>query len=184
MQHLPTGHPQPYRNPKLLPRILLRMYFGVVRCGVCAAITARGCSLVGDTEQSRRCPLCSQAIGLYIIHSIRSRYDFRKHYLTPLRTSPEPMQEPARLAQEAGIRRRRAARVRDRDIRMREEREESDKLERSIAKRRWLYQQHLYAKVRRFCFLIRHLPLPFRRSSRGTSALLDIWLDYRFGLLA
>lgn len=101
-------------------------------------------SLGDNTEQSRRCPLCSQAIGQYVIHTIRSRYDFRKHYLAPL--SPEPQ---VRQAQEERTRQRRAARARARDLRMKDEREESDKLERSIAKRRWVYQHNLYAKVRR-----------------------------------
>ncbi|KAF8230842.1 hypothetical protein L208DRAFT_1459428 [Tricholoma matsutake] len=98
------------------------------------------CLLVWS-EQSRRCPLCSQAIGQYVIHTIRSRYDFRKHYLAPL--SPEPQ---VRQAQEERTRQRRAARARARDLRMKDEREESDKLERSIAKRRWVYQHNLYAK--------------------------------------
>ena len=44
--------------------------------------------------------------------------------------------------------RRRTAREREHELRLREEREESDKLERSIAMRRWIYQQDLYAKVR------------------------------------
>jgi hypothetical protein len=39
-------------------------------------------------EQSRRCPLCSQTIGDYLIHHIRSTYDYQKHFLPPLRTSP------------------------------------------------------------------------------------------------
>lgn len=81
-----------------------------------------------------------------MIHNIRSNYDFRKHYLTPLRTSPPPI-STTWLRDEA-LRRRRTARERERELGLREEREESDKLQRSIEKRRWIYQQGFYAKVR------------------------------------
>lgn len=109
------------------------------------------------SEQSRRCPLCSQSIGGYMIHGIRSRYDFRKHYLAPLRTSPAAERQPPRLPQtESSTRRYRSARERERDRRVREEREETDKLQRSIEKRRLIYEHDLYAKVR-LC-LWNHLP--------------------------
>ncbi|GLB42610.1 putative zinc finger, C3HC4 type (RING finger) [Lyophyllum shimeji] len=96
------------------------------------------------SEQSRRCPLCSQSIGEYLIHNIRSKYDFRRHHLTPLRTSPPP--EQRRTGPVEVIRRRRTARDRERERRFREERETTDKLERSIEKRRWVYRHDLYAK--------------------------------------
>ncbi|KIM44010.1 hypothetical protein M413DRAFT_25499 [Hebeloma cylindrosporum] len=99
------------------------------------------------TDQSRRCPLCSQAIGQYLIHSIRSRYDYRKHYLPPLRTSPppsRPAQSDAVLQNTRNYARRRR-REREWGTRARQN-DEQDKLERSIAKRRWLYHHDLYAK--------------------------------------
>ena len=97
-------------------------------------------------EQSRRCPLCSQAIGEYLIHSIRSRYDYRKHYLPPLRTSPVPSR-PAQTNAVLQTTRQRRRREREWGIRRRESDDEADKLERSIAKRRWIYRHDLYAKV-------------------------------------
>ncbi|KAF8811319.1 hypothetical protein BYT27DRAFT_7090135 [Phlegmacium glaucopus] len=94
------------------------------------------------TEQSRRCPLCSQVVGEYLIHSIRSRYDYRKHYLPPLRTSPPPFR-PAQT--NAVLQTTRQRRRREREWGTRES-DEADKLERSIAKRRWIYRHDLYAK--------------------------------------
>lgn len=102
-----------------------------------------------STEQSRRCPLCSGQVGDYLIHDVRSKYDFSKHYLNPLRTSPRT--EPP-LARIPGARRQtRRADVRwGRDARRERERElrEADELERAIEKRRWIYRHNLYAKVR------------------------------------
>ncbi|TFK38568.1 hypothetical protein BDQ12DRAFT_651666, partial [Crucibulum laeve] len=95
------------------------------------------------TEQSRRCPLCSQNIGEYLIHSIRSRYDYRKYYLTPLR-KPSPSPVPALRNARQHVRRYRRERVWGR--RREEDRTEQDRLELSIAKRRWIYQHDLYAK--------------------------------------
>lgn len=97
-------------------------------------------------EQSRRCPLCSQSIGTYLIHNIRSKYDFRKYFLMPLRTSSPPV-EIIRLRDET-VRRRRTAREREREQRLRQERQESDRLQRAITRRRWIYEHGLYAKVR------------------------------------
>ena len=98
-----------------------------------------------SVEQSRRCPLCSQAIGEYLIHSIRSRYDYRKHYLTPLRKSPPPSR-PAQTNTVLQNTRQRRRREREWGVRARES-DEADKLERSIAKRRWIYRHDLYSKV-------------------------------------
>ncbi|KAF8962908.1 hypothetical protein BDZ97DRAFT_1662311 [Flammula alnicola] len=99
------------------------------------------------TEQSRRCPLCSQAIEDYVIHSIRSRYDYRKHYLPPLRTSPPPSRPAQSNAVLQNARNNARRRRREREWGTRGgENEENDKLERSIAKRRWIYRHDLYAK--------------------------------------
>lgn len=96
-------------------------------------------------DQSRRCPLCSQDIGKYVMHNIRSKYDYQKHYLTPLRTSPNP-QAAAAVRADA---RRRAERRREVEWgrRRRRELDEADELERAIEKRRWVYRNRLYAKV-------------------------------------
>ncbi|PBK90331.1 hypothetical protein ARMGADRAFT_934344 [Armillaria gallica] len=96
--------------------------------------------LVVWTEQSRKCPLCAQTIGEYLIHRIRSRYDYQKHFLAPL-SKPGLLPLRATLQQEPQVRRRR----RRRDWGRRDE-EEADKLDRSIEKRRWVYEHGLYAK--------------------------------------
>ncbi|CAL1702889.1 unnamed protein product [Somion occarium] len=101
------------------------------------------------TDQSRRCPLCSQGIGDYLIHHIRSKYDFQKRYLTALRTSPKPQPLPPVAGASRG---RRSGRRRDRDwgTNTRRERDREleaiDALDRAIEKRRWVYRHRLYAK--------------------------------------
>ncbi|KAK0438545.1 uncharacterized protein EV420DRAFT_1254686, partial [Desarmillaria tabescens] len=96
--------------------------------------------MIRDSEQSRKCPLCTQTIWEYLIHQIWSRYDYQKHYLAPL---SKPGLFPLRAVpnQEPEVRRRRRRREwgrRDQD--------EADKLEGSIEKRRWVYEHGLYAK--------------------------------------
>ncbi|KAJ7882455.1 hypothetical protein B0H13DRAFT_2667374 [Mycena leptocephala] len=93
--------------------------------------------------QSRRCPLCSQGIGAFLIHKIRSRYDYQKHYLNPLPTSPVPLPLLPRRQNRAP---RRRQRDREWGRRERTDSDEADKLERSVAKRRWIYEHDLYAK--------------------------------------
>lgn len=97
------------------------------------------------TEQSRRCPLCSQGIGDYLIHHIRSKYDYQKHYLPPLRASPRSLGLVLDAQRDA---RRRAQTRREREWgrRRRQEQEEADELEKAIETRRWVYHHHLYAK--------------------------------------
>jgi hypothetical protein len=94
-------------------------------------------------DQSRRCPLCARDIGEYLIHSIRSSFDYQKHFLPPLRTSPRhlPLTDGARIAP---IRRRRERVWGRRD---RAAQDEADALERAVSRRRWIYQHNLYAKV-------------------------------------
>ena len=94
-------------------------------------------------EQSRRCPLCAQNIGDHLIHRIRSMYDYQKHFLPPLRTSPRPLtrSDGARISA-MHRRRERAWGPRDRAAQ-----DEADALERAVSRRRWIYQHNLYAKV-------------------------------------
>lgn len=99
-------------------------------------------------EQSRRCPLCSQTTGEYLIHSIRSKYDYRKHYLSPLPPSPSsslPVQRNMQQVRQFAGRRRQertwGMRERDRVA------AETDKLEQSILIRRRIYEHDLYAKA-------------------------------------
>ncbi|KAK0438543.1 uncharacterized protein EV420DRAFT_1279970 [Desarmillaria tabescens] len=96
--------------------------------------------LVVWTEQSRKCPLYAQTIREYLIHRIRSRHDYQKHYLAPL-SKPGLLPLCAVPNREPEVRRRRRRREwarRDQD--------EADKLERSIEMRRWVYEHGLYAK--------------------------------------
>ncbi|KAJ7226741.1 hypothetical protein GGX14DRAFT_417237, partial [Mycena pura] len=112
--------------------------------------------LIVWTDQSRRCPLCSQTIGDFLMHKIRSRYDYQKHYLAPLTTSPVPLQ---RLP----LRQIRAIRHRPRERawgRRASENDEADRLERSVAKRRWIYQHNLYAKHVASNSYTRYRPFP------------------------
>ena len=94
------------------------------------------------TEQSRRCPLCSGDIGGYLIHNIRSKYDYQKHHLAPLRSSPS---EVIRIRAEGNTRRRARREIvwgrRQREL------DAADALQRAIEKRRWVYRHRLYAKV-------------------------------------
>ncbi|KAM6499808.1 hypothetical protein JOM56_005316 [Amanita muscaria] len=149
------------------------------------------------TKQSRRCPLCSREIGEYLIHNIRSKHDFSKHYLTPLRSSPLPQNPLISVAnlnlRRVSSRRRPAARERERERRQREELNEVDKLQQSIGKRRWVYRNGLYAKHVASNAFTRYKPYPspaqFSMSpdliSRTTSFVrreLQIWpnLDIEF----
>lgn len=114
-------------------------------------IRSTSCRLITlGSDQSRRCPLCSQGIEDYLIHHIRSKYDFQKHYLPPLRTSPKVQ---TALASASGNRGRPSGARRNvewgrhpRRERQRE-RDAADVLERAIDKRRWVYRHGLYAKV-------------------------------------
>ncbi|KAF9259450.1 hypothetical protein L218DRAFT_963613 [Marasmius fiardii PR-910] len=143
------------------------------------------------TEQSRRCPLCSQDIGEYVIHNIRSRYDYQKHFLPPMRSkSPAmlPMRSlPARNTNTRG-RNRIPREIRERSRRERDERIEADRFERAVAKRRWIYKHDLYAKHVASNGHTRYRPYPtpaqFSASqeliSRATSFLrreLLVWPD-------
>jgi E3 ubiquitin-protein ligase Topors len=61
--------------------------------------------------------------------------------LVPL---PQPLQSQARAVARVNVRRRTE---REWGRRQRREQEEADELDRAIAKRRWIYEHHLYAKV-------------------------------------
>ncbi|OAX34565.1 hypothetical protein K503DRAFT_747224 [Rhizopogon vinicolor AM-OR11-026] len=107
-------------------------------------------------EQSQKCPLCSQLIGEYLIHHIRSQFDYQKHYLLPPR-SKSPQLLPTGETRVSAARRARRARWGRRD---RRDIDEADQLERAIAKRRWVYQNHLYAKHVASNSFTRYRPYP------------------------
>ncbi|KAG2130425.1 uncharacterized protein EDB93DRAFT_1213698 [Suillus bovinus] len=105
-------------------------------------------------EQSQKCPLCSQLIGEYVIHHIRSQFDYQKHYLPPPRSS-SPQLLPTGESRVRVVRQARRNRYwgrRDRD--------DADELERAIARRRWVYQNHLYAKHVASNSFTRYRPYP------------------------
>ncbi|KZV97773.1 hypothetical protein EXIGLDRAFT_641996, partial [Exidia glandulosa HHB12029] len=94
------------------------------------------------TEQSRKCPLCQQAIGPYLVHHVRSKLDFSKFYLPPLRSSPLP----DRPARPRPFRQQNTRAARARVWGRREDRREEEAEERAVEKRRWVYRHNLYAK--------------------------------------
>ncbi|KAH8827760.1 hypothetical protein DL96DRAFT_1600205 [Flagelloscypha sp. PMI_526] len=102
------------------------------------------CILVWS-EQSRRCPLCAANLGDYLIHKIRSKFDYEKRYLPPLASkSPKP-HVPLQPMSVTGRRRQARPPVRDR-WGPRDADDEEDRLDRSIQRRKWLYERHLFAK--------------------------------------
>ncbi|KAF9448688.1 hypothetical protein P691DRAFT_759702 [Macrolepiota fuliginosa MF-IS2] len=125
--------------------------------------------------QSRRCPLCTQTFGDYVIHDIRSRFDYRKHHLAPLRpTSPQlllPPQTTAAIEARNAARRRR--RDRERERQQREELDERDKLEHSIATRRWIYKHDLYAKHVASNSFTKYRPYPTPAQFAGAQDLIS-----------
>ena len=144
MQHLPAAAVRPYADSTLFSRILFRMsghLDGYVRVECFVVLTpSENCGL----DQSRRCPLCSQGIGEYLIHNIRSKYDYTKYFLPPLRAN-SPALAPA--GPSSSNQRRPTRRERRWGQRRRQDQELQDQLERSIKKRKWVYRYHLYAKV-------------------------------------
>lgn len=104
--------------------------------------------LTGPPEQSRRCPLCNQEVGSYLIHNIRNRYDYQKYYLPELRKPIEASlpSENRQIVARARANRQAVAR-REWGRAQQREREEKDALERAIDKRRFIYTHDLYAKV-------------------------------------
>ncbi|KAG2357989.1 hypothetical protein BDR07DRAFT_1296128 [Suillus spraguei] len=107
-------------------------------------------------EQSRKCPLCSQLIGEYVIHHIRSQFDYQKHYLPPPRSS-SPQLLPTGESYVRVARRARRDRYWGRRDRARHD---ADELEQAIARRRWVYQNHFYAKHVASNSFTRYRPYP------------------------
>ncbi|KAI6043584.1 hypothetical protein EDC04DRAFT_2650628 [Pisolithus marmoratus] len=115
-------------------------------------------------EQSRKCPLCNRPFdsssradsgGPYLIHHMRSKYDYQKYYLPPRPSSPSSSGLATEAVSGLGnrshlqrtIRRRRERQWGSRRAPQEEERERADEqLEQAIAKRRWVYEWELYAK--------------------------------------
>ncbi|KAK7030853.1 hypothetical protein VNI00_013961 [Paramarasmius palmivorus] len=89
-----------------------------------------------------------------------SRYDYQKHYLTPLRSSPPPMLPLRSRPAPARNRRRIPREVRERSRREREEREEADRFDQAVAKRKWVYKHDLYAKHIASNSFTRYRPYP------------------------
>ncbi|KZV59857.1 hypothetical protein PENSPDRAFT_594792 [Peniophora sp. CONT] len=124
--------------------ICLQAYVDRTVIPICSHEFCFECLMVW-ADQSRKCPLCAQSLGDYVIHHIRSNNDYSKHYLPALPTSPRPQAREERN----GTRRARIPR-RDRVWGRRgtigTESEEADVLEQAIARRRWIYAHDLYAK--------------------------------------
>lgn len=104
-------------------------------------------------EQSRKCPLCARAVGPHLVHRIRSRNDFQRYFLPPLPSSPPPNLLPLATTRASGPRRVRTRADRERDRREVDRaraRDESNALDRAVDRRKWLYANGLYAKVRKY----------------------------------
>ncbi|EJC99521.1 uncharacterized protein FOMMEDRAFT_22997 [Fomitiporia mediterranea MF3/22] len=112
--------------------------------------------IVTWTDQSRRCPLCTRTIGPYLIHHIRSNFDYQKYHLPPLRTSPPPIQ-PLRRVRRSSVQRVQEHRW---GRRLRREQDVADELERAIDRRRWVYHNHLYVKHVASNTFTRYRPFP------------------------
>ncbi|KAF8324707.1 uncharacterized protein EI90DRAFT_3240386 [Cantharellus anzutake] len=100
-------------------------------------------------KQSRRCPLCTAEIGPYIIHGIRSKFDYQKHFLPPLRRSPSPQtSHTPRGSDTTQFRRRRRTEVSwGVASSTRQDLENTrDELGRAIERRRHVYRNRLFAK--------------------------------------
>ena len=102
-------------------------------------------TMISCPEQSRKCPLCTRQIGAYLIHHIRSNLDFQKYYLPPQSTSPLSSQQSRQESRV--LRSRRTAQSRRWGRTERRAQEAADELERAIDRRRWIYQNRLFAKV-------------------------------------
>ena len=144
MQHLFAATDRPDADSTLFSRVLFRMsghLDGYVRVELCCVSSpSENCGL----DQSRRCPLCAQGIGEYLIHNIRSKYDYTKYFLPPLRDNLPTL---AAAGSSSSNQRRPTRRERRWGQGERREREVLDQLERSIKRRKWVYRHHLYAKV-------------------------------------
>ncbi|KAF9232392.1 hypothetical protein BU15DRAFT_55083 [Melanogaster broomeanus] len=122
--------------------ICLQSYLDRAIIPTCAHEFCFECILLWS-EQSRKCPLCSRSFdNSYLIHRVRSHYDYQKHYLPPSRTSPPLLSTGESRARAL----RNTRRERQWGRRERQQREEADHLERAIARRRWIYHHDLYAK--------------------------------------
>ncbi|EJD42661.1 hypothetical protein AURDEDRAFT_168186 [Auricularia subglabra TFB-10046 SS5] len=108
------------------------------------------------TEQSRKCPLCQQGIGPYLIHHVRSQFDYQKYFLPPLRLSPIADRPPPRSSYRQPSTRTARARVWG----QREDRLREDEEQRAIEKRRWVYRHNLYAKHVASNTYTKYRPLP------------------------
>ncbi|KAF8516883.1 hypothetical protein JB92DRAFT_2714966 [Gautieria morchelliformis] len=103
-------------------------------------------------QQSRKCPLCNAPIGPFLIHNFRTKYDYSKYFLPPLRISSPtsaPVLGPLSEHASAHPRVRRSNRWgsrRQNGSASRERRETADELELAIERRRWVYRHDLYAK--------------------------------------
>ncbi|PWN47048.1 hypothetical protein IE53DRAFT_321916, partial [Violaceomyces palustris] len=92
----------------------------------------------------RRCPLCNQDVGPFIIHSVRSQEDYLKHSLRPLH-----LEDPL-LASRNRWRTTRSGLVQgqrdDEERRRKIEHKEMLRVDRALRKRKEIYRLGLYAK--------------------------------------
>ncbi|KAJ7578349.1 hypothetical protein C8J56DRAFT_797856 [Mycena floridula] len=126
-------------------------------------------------DKKHKCPLCAQDIGDHIIHRIRSRLDYKKVWLVPLRTSPEPTRPTSMPSSRPRPRRR----IRERTWgSTREEREEMDRLDRAIEFRRGIYERGLYAKHVASNSYTRYKPYPSSATFASSPELISRTMQF------
>ncbi|KAG6335017.1 hypothetical protein ID866_4075 [Astraeus odoratus] len=155
-------HDQPESDTEEHCTICLQPFLDRTIIPTCAHEFCFECILMW-AEQSSKCPLCTRPfdsassatnVQPYLIHHIRSNYDYQKYYLPPRRSPPPALRtdgDPSSSVTETRPRERIILRRRERfwGRRMHEEREQEraeEQLERAIARRKWVYERGLYAK--------------------------------------
>lgn len=97
-------------------------------------------------KHSNKCPLCVADIGPYIIHNVRSKHDYKRHFISP--TLSPRNSDRAYLVASNVTRERRAsmAAFQRSQQRRREEARRKQEEDAALAMRRYVYQNVLYAK--------------------------------------
>lgn len=121
-----------------LPRTILPACSHDVYCFQCLLVwlkqSKKVCPSLYKTFQKlmtfHQCPLCSVEIGPFVIHSVRSKNDYQRHYITPILSPKSPTAETRRQRQ-----------LRERELL------HHDEMENALHRRRFIYQYNLYAKV-------------------------------------
>ena len=97
-------------------------------------------SILTNRPVAFQCPLCSAAIGPYLIHAVRSKYDYKKHFISPPLSSPTVSRHRAQAISHRSPRPPPRRREADHDA------EERAATISSLKRRREIYKHGLYVK--------------------------------------